>query len=80
MLVTIINRNFVKTFVSARCLNYYSYCLLNSNKQTVNRDQNGLIKLVPVATCNTSFQCRYKYNKSSSEKGAEEEVGTPNTI
>lgn len=75
--VSIINRNIFKTVVSARCLSWYSNYLPNSGKHTVNREQN-LLKTLPVATNSTSFQCRFKYDKSSNRKDVDE-VGTLNT-
>lgn len=79
--VTIINRHFFKTVVSARCmsLSWYSNYLQSSSKQTVNRERFCLGRKLPLVTSSTSFQCRFKYDKYSSKKGAEE-VGTLNTF
>lgn len=78
--VTIINRTLRKSVASARCLSWYSNYLHFSSKQTVNRDHNNcLTKKSPVVTSSASFQCRFKYDKSSNKKG-DDEVGTRSTV
>lgn len=77
--VSIINRNFFKTPISARCLSWYTNYVQAPSDQPVNRQQICLTKKLSAVTSSNNFQCRFKYNKSSnSKKDENEEVGTLN--
>lgn len=74
---SIINRNFLRTAVSARCLSWHSNYAQSPPNQTVNRQHICSARELPVVTSSSSFQRRFKYNKSNSKKGNDEEVSTP---
>lgn len=77
--VSIVNRNFFKTAISARCLSWYSNYALGSSDQLVNQRICSKKKLPASVTSTNGFQCRFKYNKSNnSKKDEDEEVGTIN--
>ncbi|KAJ6638486.1 Mitochondrial transcription rescue factor 1 [Pseudolycoriella hygida] len=69
--VTIFSRHLFKTVLSPR---YLSYSLRKSTKQSVNHIYLGSRKKLPeLVASNSSFQCRFKYNKSSGKQHREEE-------
>ncbi|KAG4080218.1 hypothetical protein HA402_008289 [Bradysia odoriphaga] len=71
--ISIINRNFLKTVVSARCLSWHSNYVQGPRDQTVNRQHICSTKKLPAVTSSNGFQCRFKYSKSQNKKGDDEE-------
>ncbi|XP_037027600.1 mitochondrial transcription rescue factor 1 [Bradysia coprophila] len=71
--VSIINRNFLKTAVSVRCLSWHSNYVQGPGDQTVNRQHICSTKKLPAVTLSNGIQCRFKYNKSQNKKGDDEE-------
>lgn len=79
LFTTILSKNVVKSVVSARCIGWCSNYLKNSTQQSINRLHLSSTNKSLVASSNTYFQCRYKYDKSSKKKH-DDEVGRLKTV